>query len=503
MERRRPMNPKHAHREAFAKSLEVQLAALAEKQPEELLTGPGTSSLAGWFLGPKAENQDVFCRLIVDALDAHCKARKDYFPGDPIYITEGMKSSREYKDTIAFFEARLQNLLRQLSGSVPFWSYRWQSHMNWDLTMPSLVGYFATMLYNPNNVAAEASPVTTLLEMQVGDDLCRMLGYTIPGADSQTAIRPWGHITCDGSVANLESMWASRNLKYWPVTVREALLNSPELAPAKHLIVELPTGSCGALIDLSSWQIMNLGIDTTLALTPRLTSEYGIPPTVVGDVFGLDCPYSLQNVGLLEFNRCFLPDLDSKLLAMFGPSTMHYSWPKGAAILGLGSKSMRAVRVDLDARMDIKHLRICLDECLAERRPVIMVVAVMGSTEESAVDPLAEIVRLRDEYRRAGLEFELHADAAWGGYFASILRQDPHASPELRALYSKREFAPAMSMSPYVVAQYEALSQTDSITVDPHKAGYCGYPAGGLCYRNGSVRDLVAFTAPVVYHGGV
>ena len=29
------------------------------------------------------------------------------------------------------------------------------------------------------------------------------------------------------------------------------------------------------------------------------------------------------------------------------------------------------------------------------------------------------------------------------------------------------------------------------------------YPAGGLCYRNAAARHLVAFTAPVVYHGGV
>jgi Pyridoxal-dependent decarboxylase conserved domain len=248
---------------------------------------------------------------------------------------------------------------------------------------------------------------------------------------------------------------------------------------------------------------VNLGLDTTLNLTARLTSEYEIPASVVGEVFGSSCPYSLQNIGLLELYRRFLPDLDPKPPAMFGPATMHYSWPKAAAILGLGSENMHAVHVDLYARMDVKHLDSRLEECAAEQRPVIMVVGVAGSTEESAVDPFAEIVRVREQHRRAGLEFELHADAAWGGYFASILRQDPHARPELTAARAKREFAPAMSMSPYVIAQYDALSHTDSITVDPHKAGYCAYPAGGLCYRNGSMRDLVAFTAPVVYHGGV
>jgi hypothetical protein len=40
----------------------------------------------------------------------------------------------------------------------------------------------------------------------------------------------------------------------------------------------------------------------------------------------------------------------------------------------------------------------------------------------------------------------------------------------------------------------------DSITIDPHKAGYVPYPAGALCYRNRAMRNLVTFTAP--YLGG-
>jgi len=43
----------------------------------------------------------------------------------------------------------------------------------------------------------------------------------------------------------------------------------------------------------------------------------------------------------------------------------------------------------------------------------------------------------------------------------------------------------------------------DSITVDPHKAGYVPYPAGALCYRNIEQRNLVTLAAPIVYHGGV
>jgi hypothetical protein len=58
-------------------------------------------------------------------------------------------------------------------------------------------------------------------------------------------------------------------------------------------------------------------------------------------------------------------------------------------------------------------------------------------------------------------------------------------------------------MSSYVTEQYKVLQLADSITIDPHKSGYVPYPAGGLCYRNSAMRNLVSFTAPVVYHGGV
>ena len=62
-------------------------------------------------------------------------------------------------------------------------------------------------------VTFEASPITTVLEKCVGNRLCEMLGYTVtckkpskPDDDEQKTV-PWGHIACDGTVANMESMW--------------------------------------------------------------------------------------------------------------------------------------------------------------------------------------------------------------------------------------------------------------------------------------------------------
>ena len=52
-------------------------------------------------------------------------------------------------------------------------------------------------------------------------------------------------------------------------------------------------------------------------------------------------------------------------------------------------------------------------------------VAIIGATEEGSVDPLDEILDLRDEFEKKGLCFLVHADAAWGGYFASMVRDKP------------------------------------------------------------------------------
>jgi glutamate/tyrosine decarboxylase-like PLP-dependent enzyme len=38
------------------------------------------------------------------------------------------------------------------------------------------------------------------------------------------------------------------------------------------------------------------------------------------------------------------------------------------------------------------------------------------------VDDLEEILDMRSDFEEKGLTFYIHVDAAWGGYFASVLR---------------------------------------------------------------------------------
>jgi hypothetical protein len=114
------------------------------------------------------------------------------------------------------------------------------------------------------------------------------------------------------------------------------------------------------------------------------------------------------------------------------------------------------------------------------------------------VDPVSEVLQIRNDFRKKGLEFTIHADAAWGGYHASLIRDAFELSD---AFGPKPDPPPAVPLSSYVQEQFQILGYVDSITVDPHKSGYVPYPAGALCYRNSAMRDLVSFAAPVVFHG--
>lgn len=120
--------------------------------------------------------------------------------------------------------------------------------------------------------------------------------------------------------------------------------------------------------------------------------------------------------------------------------------------------------MDEDARMDINDLRIHLDNCIDSHTPVYGGVAIMGSTEHGACDPLADLVNLRQEYESKGLSFAIHADAAWGGYFASFIDRSLKGPPS-----NLLPLVPALTLQPYTMEQLYSLQYADSITIDPHK----------------------------------
>lgn len=93
----------------------------------------------------------------------------------------------------------------------------------------------------------------------------------------------------------------------------------------------------------------------------------------------------------------------------------------------------------------------------------------------------------------------MHADGAWGGYFCSMLRDQPKSST---VITPEDGFVPELYLSTYVHEQLSALHQCDTITIDPHKSGFCPYPAGALCYRDSDMNTFLQITTAVAYYHG-
>jgi glutamate/tyrosine decarboxylase-like PLP-dependent enzyme len=467
----------------------------------------GPDEVAGWFLGCKAENADVFASLVQEAISAVALYRQSYHPEDPDYITEEVKHSKGYLAAVQALKSNFHRLLAFLDKySTPFFSMRYQGHMLWDTTLPAMLGYFSTMLHNPNNVTVQASTATTFLEMMVGDDLCKMVAFDKPG------IEPWGHITCDGSVANLEAMWSARELKFLPIGVKHAL-NDNVFPGAEGIEVNLPGGGKAPLVSLDNWQLVNLESNVVLGIPADIAIHWKTKEDEPLVWQTLNETYSINTVGTAEFYRKFNLD-DIKQPVILVPSTKHYSWPKGMAILGFGTNRVLNTAVDAKARMMMDStkykdtLEDNLEYCLGNNVPVILTVAVLGSTEESAVDPLDGILKKREDYRSRGLDFNIHCDAAWGGYVISTVRKDydiQWPTPPAKKSADEGPFIGDTSLVPIseeVIRQLKHVKECDSVTIDPHKCGYAPYPAGSLCYQNGKMINLVTFGAPYIGSAG-
>jgi hypothetical protein len=102
--------------------------------------------------------------MIKKAIDSHLAARVEYELEDARHISRRMKNEPSFLDAQDRLERALNMVLTKMKDlTPPFFSSRYFGHMIWETTIPSIVGNFATLLYNPNNCAYEASPFTTIL----------------------------------------------------------------------------------------------------------------------------------------------------------------------------------------------------------------------------------------------------------------------------------------------------------------------------------------------------
>src|SRR5262245_50227124 len=351
-------------------------------------------SMTGWFAGPKAENGEPFADTIRRIVQDYHSWRRNYFPEDGVVIDSSHRRHNEaFQDA---FEDRLLELLARLKNDFPFQSPRYAAHMVAEQTLPSIAGYFAAMLYNPNNVSADAAPVTLRLEIEAAQLIARMLGY---GTDS------WAHLTSGGTIANIEALWVARTVRYLPLVLqdmRRAVGLRPWDWPAdRAAMLGIGPGEAFAALERTFAEADEA---SGPAAARRLIRAY------------LDSPFNPVERGLHAI--CGALASDPVVLI---PESHHYCFEKAMDALGMGRRQLVSVRVDSDFRMIVGELDRRLDEVARAGRHVVAVVAVVGTTEEGAVDPVNEILDLRARRQTAGKgSFWLHADAAYGGYLRTV-----------------------------------------------------------------------------------
>jgi len=480
---------------------------------------------AAWFLGPKSENLELLQALVNKAIEEHADFRKyKYFPLDPEYVTENIERHPAFKAATEDLRNNLDLLCERLKNSVPFSSFRSQGHMLWDTTIASNVGYIAALLYNQNNVASMASGVTLQLEREVSMDLCEMVGYNISEAVGHTTENPlsWGHLPNGGTVANLEAMWAARSIKFNGLTMQRMMKEkfTGDVLGAVNDTFQFTDlqGNKRMLKDASAWELLNLPVDEGIDLFDKIVDAINEKEKELGKtdqtdfdlLFDWAKEYTLEELGGLSFFGLFREELAESKIMMGGkwfcPGSRHYSWDKGANILGIGRRNLIKVPVDRNCRMDTEFMKIEMEKCLEKKWPVIGVTVVFGTTQEGAVDDLEKILEIRKYFAEKGLTFYIHIDGAWGGYFASVIQPNPSSSGITTKI--KRQVSSSVStmfiesaLSTHFETQLRCLKNANSITLDPHKSGFCPYPAGGLLYRNGNIRKFLAQKAAYVNHG--
>src|SRR3546814_17793144 len=143
-------------------------------------------------------------------------------------------------------------------------------------------------------------------------------------------------------------------------------------------------------------------------------------------------------------------------------SDLHYSWSKGLKLLGLGRDQLELLPEN-GMRLDAGALEDVLARCERERQPVLMAVAVLGTTEYGTVDPVDALVEARDRWAAKGLGFSVHVDGAWGGYLAPLFRNEDGSLSPIQAAGEGL----ARSQPPAVHAPITRPGRTAPATRDP------------------------------------
>ncbi|MBX7221847.1 MAG: hypothetical protein K1Y36_17980 [Blastocatellia bacterium] len=464
--------------------------------------------LKAWFLGPKAENEELLEKFLLDAFRDYCYWRRNFHPEDEPYVGAVDRLDRDFQEYREVLHDRLFEMVSLLKRSIPSFSPRYLGHMTSDLLMPAVLGYTAAMLYNQNNIYKEASTITLQLESEAVKLMARMLHLDPAQA--------WGHLCSGGTAANLESLWAARNVRLYPYQLALALEHArgkggtPTQPEVARTLAEFTVGTGGTFGEMvAAGRLGRLRLTDMLALRDQMVAASGHQHELgrhVKPFLGLG--WSDLFSGLRAVSTTTLP-ANFKVLVS---ANAHYSLLKALGIIGLGEANLVKLPLDRAMRLDTAQLQHRLHDLLQEGDCILAVVGVYGSTEEGAIDDFDRLVEIREAFRaEQEVDFWLHGDACYGGYALSLSHPCPADQRQgaadiaffLREMLKeqvKSEISSTVAWSELHTQNWVrrslALQHCDSISIDPHKLGYIPYPSGAVCFQDYRVREFIRYDAP-------
>ncbi|MEP6922288.1 MAG: pyridoxal-dependent decarboxylase [bacterium] len=127
---------------------------------------------------------------------------------------------------------------------------------------------------------------------------------------------------------------------------------------------------------------------------------------------------------------------DLPLLRVYTSEQAHSSIEKGVITLGLGQRALRKIPTDAEFRMDVGALERAIEEDKANGFVPFCIVATVGTTSTSSIDPVAEMIPIGEKHM-----MWLHVDAAYAGSAAIV--------PELRHILAGCERADSVAVNPH------------------------------------------------------
>jgi L-2,4-diaminobutyrate decarboxylase len=158
----------------------------------------------------------------------------------------------------------------------------------------------------------------------------------------------------------------------------------------------------------------------------------------------------------------------------------HFVQRNASAWMGLGMDNIVHVRTDVDTnQMDVSHLEEILKDLAAKKIPVATVVCTMGTTDASAIDPIAKVRQLMDRYPNpAGFgKAILYADAVVGWSWVYFKDYDFDKNP----LEFSARILPILNQNGQALAE---LKHADAIGIDFHKVGWAPYVSSCFLYKD-------------------